>query len=79
MYSKGFFLTKKVDNQDILVYIISIVTNKEERITMLDVIMNVATFGTLIVVALVVMSKINNSIETAQATAEREARLLARK
>jgi hypothetical protein len=72
-------LTKKVDNQDILVYIISIVTNKEERITMLDVIMNVATFGTLIVVALVVMSKINNSIETAQATAEREARLLARK
>ena len=46
---------------------------------MLDVIMNVATFGTLIVVALVAMSKINNSIETAQATAKREADLLARK
>ena len=37
---------------------------------MFDVIVNVVTFGAMIVTALVVMSKLQNSIDTAKADAD---------
>jgi len=53
-------------------------TNERET-QMFDVIVNVVMFGAMIVPALVVMSKLQNNIDTAKADADRSAALLARK